>query len=172
MPVSVDVTHVISPDVKIVEKIIMEFIEKTKDPLILIERLDYLISKTEFSEVLKFVQRLNSLTYVTNSFLLLQIDPFTIDEKDLRMLEKEAEVLEKKKIDLSEDLYEILEYVNRMNSVGSKPSLGEISEKFRITRNTTSKRVNQLRFSGLIVIKKRGRQRVLEITKKGEEYLF
>jgi DNA-binding MarR family transcriptional regulator len=141
----------------------------SRNRVILIDRLDYLISKNSFASVLSLVQKLNDLVFMKKSIVLLSVDPRTLTEREFSLLQKETHPLQLlSKLDLSEDLGELLLYVAQRNEVGAKPSHKEIEKRFDITRTTVRKRLVLLHEKGLIVEKRKGRMKVVEITERGK----
>lgn len=160
--------NVIYPSIKVIEKIIEEFVEHEGNHVIFLERLDYLISQRGFEKTLQFIQKLSSLVYVTKSVGILHIDPLTIGERELLLIEKETRPFGEKKPELEEELAEILRYVYEKNLRGVKPNLKQVTKDLSLSRNTARKRINALRFKNLVILKEKGREKVLEVTRIGE----
>jgi predicted transcriptional regulator len=154
------------------ERSIEEFFWQGGKKVLLLERLDYLQTQVGFAECFRFISKLNTLTYMNNCVSLLQVDPLTLGERELRLVEKETQILKPRELDLTEDLFEVLEYIHSQNNAGTKPSLKDITKRFSITRNTAAKRVNILKSTNLVMVSKKGRQKVLMLTKNGEELLL
>jgi len=68
---------------------IKEFIEKSENSVVLLDGMEYLITRNNFEEVLHFIQSLNDTISLSKTRLLLPINPTTIDEKQLHLLERE-----------------------------------------------------------------------------------
>jgi hypothetical protein len=66
------------------------FISNAKDYIIFIEGIEYIVSKTGFSTVLKFVQYLNDRVMSTGGILMLWMDPHAFEARDLALLKSEA----------------------------------------------------------------------------------
>ncbi|MBU7016236.1 MAG: DUF835 domain-containing protein [Theionarchaea archaeon] len=162
--------NVIYPSIKVIEQIIEEFMENEGNHVIFLERLDYIISQRGFEKTLQFIQKLSSLIYVTKSIAVLHIDPLTIGERELLLIEKETKTLEKES-ELEEELAEILRYVYQKNVHGVKPNLKQITKELSLSRNTARKRISTLRLRNLVVLKEKGREKVLEITRTGEDLI-
>jgi predicted transcriptional regulator len=138
---------------------------------ILLDRLDYLISKNGFDETLLLIQKLNDLFYVERGVLLISLDPQTLGSRELRLLEKETKGVRLKKAPVfPEDLREILKFIYGMNKAGEKPPYKEVVKKFNVTRTTARKKIRELKARGLITEAKKGRSKVLELTPEGLEY--
>lgn len=163
----VDGESTIFPNIALLERKLQSYLSRNR--VILIDRLDYLISKNSFASVLSLVQKLNDLVFMKKSIVLLSVDPRTLTEREFSLLEKETRPLQPSStLDLSEDLSELLLYVAQRNEVGAKPSHKEIEKRFDITRTTVRKRLTVLHEKGLIVEKKKGRMKVIEITERGK----
>lgn len=163
--------NVVYPNIKVIEEIIEEFLGNKGKNVILLERLDYLISQNGFEETLQFIQKLSSLVYVTRSIALLHIDPLTIKERELILIEKETKQFKEEQPELEEELLEVLRYVYEKNIRGVKPNLKQITKDLSLSRNTARKRINTLRLRNFLVLKGKGREKILEITRMGEDFV-
>ena len=142
----------------------------TRKSVILLDRIDYLITKYSFEETLKFFQNIRDLAYLNDLIILVPIDPQLLSEKELKYLEKDTKEIEPrygKK--LSEDLLEILRYVYSKNKSGIKPSFSDIGIEFNITRPTIKKRIDKLIEANYLNISINGRNKVVELTQKGRD---
>lgn len=137
---------------------------------VLLDRMDYLITKNGFEKTLRFVQRLFEQAYHQKLIVILALDSSTLRPREIRLLEKETKRLEPKvKSKIPLDIHEILKFVYSKNRIGEYPSFKDVHEKFKITRTTARNRIKRLRAMELLIDKKRGRTKVLEITEKGRE---
>jgi PAS domain S-box-containing protein len=160
----------IFPNVALIERRLQPYLSRKR--VVLIDRLDYVISKNSFESVLNFVQKLRDLAFMKKSIVLLSVDPRTLTEREFSLFEKETHPLEPvRTMNLSEGLLELLYYVAQRNEVGTKPFHKEIEKRFDITRTTVRKRLNQLREKGFVVEKRKGRMKVVEITDKGKKMI-
>jgi PAS domain S-box-containing protein len=138
---------------------------------ILLDRLDYLIARQGFKNVLRLVQELRELFYVERGVLIISLDPGTLHGRELRLLEKETrEVKLRKAPAFPEDLRELLRFVYQQNKLGVKPPYKEVAKKLGVTRTTARRKIRELRAKGLLTEAKKGRFKVLEITPEGLEY--
>jgi PAS domain S-box-containing protein len=157
----------LQPQFDLIEGKIKEYL--TRNTVVLLDRLDYLITKNGFIETLNFIQRLYELFYISKNILILSIDHKTLSPKELSLLEEESrEIKLKGERGLQYGLMEILEFIYQENRRGKKPSHTELIKKFRITRATAKKRLIQLENRGLILDIKNGKRKILEITEKGK----
>ena len=161
--------NAVYPNVTVIEQVIEEFFEHKGNHVVLIERLDYLISQQGFEKTLQFIQKLSSLVYITKSVAIVHIDPLTIGERELMLIEKETKEFREKPQELEEELAEMLLYLYEKNRRGRKPNLREVTQDLGLSRNTAKKRMNMLRLRNLIILKKKGREKVVEITRWGED---
>lgn len=162
---------VISPELLLLERIIEDF--ASRQSVILLDRLDYLILIHGFEEVLKFLTKLNELIYLSKGVLIIVVDPDTLAERDKIRLEKEIRKVEPKyRIELEKDLLEILRFIKKENDHGRKQAHKDVMHAFGITQPTATKKLKELKILGLIAEKKDGRFKVLELTERGREILY
>jgi PAS domain S-box-containing protein len=141
--------------------------------VVLIDRLDYLIFKEGFKNTLSLVQELRELAYLSGFIVILSIDPSTIDKQKLRLLEKETMEIESlSKARLPEDLLELLGFVYEQNTIGVKPSYGDIGKEVGASKPTVRKRVKRLISSGYALESKKGLYKVVELTDKGRRMFY
>ena len=55
--------------------------------------LEYLITQNNYSSVLKLIQLLNEQIAIRDSILIVPISPHTLEQKDLKLIERELRVL-------------------------------------------------------------------------------
>lgn len=159
---------VLFPNLDELERVIKEKVFENR--VVLLNRLDYLIQKNDFSKVLSFIQKLNDFLYFTKSLLLISVDSETLSESELSLLRTETYRVELKgKPTLEMPLYEILKFIQQKDNTYEKPTLKEIKEKFKISRVTARKRVRRLLGMGLITEKKKGRYKILGLTRVGRD---
>ena len=72
---------------------IKEFIKKTEDGVVLLDGLEYLITQNDFKDVLKFVQSLDDSIAMSNSRLIIPLDPSTLDRQQLHLLRRDMHIL-------------------------------------------------------------------------------
>jgi DNA-binding MarR family transcriptional regulator len=153
------------PDAKTIEKTILNF--PAKNNVVVLE-LDYLATKIDFEDLLRMIQRIREDFYILKrGVVVLVASPGVLDVNQLSLLKIECSQLEKKKIKLSPELYEMLRFVYMKNKTGEKPSIKETMEELGLARNTVKKRIKQLRSRGLLNMVKYGRTKILEVTEEG-----
>ena len=135
---------------------------------ILLDRLDYLVSKNGFKKTLTLVHRMREIAYFNDHIIILSIDPSTLSEKELRQLEKEAmEVESQTGKMIPEDLLEVLRFVNEQNRIGARPTYTYIGKELRMSKPTVRKRIRQLTHAGYVIDSTKGRSKIVELTEKG-----
>jgi PAS domain S-box-containing protein len=157
----------IRPHFQIIEDAIRANI--TRNSVLLIGRLDYLIVQKGFKETVKFIQKISELMLLRKGVLLLQVDDATLTDQQKSILEKEAHPISRR-VMLPEELFSVMEYIKKQNDKGNKPSFTDITQKFGITENTARKRVRRLQAQGLLEEIKYGRYKLLEVTKTGKTW--
>lgn len=144
----------------------------SRNRVILIDRLDYLISTNSFEAVLRGIQKIRDLVFMKKSTMILSVDPRTLTDKEFSLLKKETYPLQAvSEPEVRGDLVELLTYIAKRNEVGAKPHHKQIGKKFNITRATVRQRLKLLHDKGLIVEKRMGRTKVVEITERGRRIL-
>jgi predicted hydrocarbon binding protein len=69
------------------------FLNASKRGIVLLSGLEYLISQNSFASVLKFVQLLRDQIAIHNAILLAPISPLTVEERELKLIEREFEII-------------------------------------------------------------------------------
>jgi len=156
------------PDVEHIEKWIEAL---PRGHAILVERLDYLISRNGFDKTLHLVQIMNEMAYLHHHIIIVSIEPSLITPQQVRMMEKEClEVVPMEKPRLKKDLIEILRYVYKRNIRDEHPSYTDIRTKLDMSKPTVRKKVRELVFSGYLIQHLGGRTKLVEITEKGRRF--
>ncbi|MFO7618458.1 MAG: DUF835 domain-containing protein [Thermoplasmata archaeon] len=73
---------------------IENFLKKSENGILLLSGLEYLITHNSYPSVLKFIQLLNEQIAIREAVLIVPISPLTMDEKDLKLVERELTLLE------------------------------------------------------------------------------
>ena len=71
--------------------VIQDFIQNKEEAVILLDGLEYLILQNNFETTLRFLQALNDLVILNRATLIVPVDPSSLSEKQLSLLEKEME---------------------------------------------------------------------------------
>ena len=152
--------------------IVKDFMRFDTDSIILLQRLDYLITENGFNSVLKLIHNLNDVIMSGKCILLVSLDPSTLGRENLALLLQELEDLtHAEEVSLGEPLYSVLLFVYSENQRRKTPSFKSITQKFSITKTTARKRIYELEGKGLLKILKQGRHKFLEVTEKGRTLL-
>jgi predicted hydrocarbon binding protein len=73
---------------------IENFLKKSQNGILLLSGLEYLITHNTNQSVLKFIQLLNEQIAIKEAVLIVPISPLTMEEKDLKLFERELTLLE------------------------------------------------------------------------------
>jgi PAS domain S-box-containing protein len=73
---------------------IKDFIRKSTESIILLDGVEFLVTRYSFEEVLSFVQSLTEFISMTESVLVIPMSPQTVDVKQLKLLERELNVFD------------------------------------------------------------------------------
>jgi PAS domain S-box-containing protein len=82
-------------DLAKINHMLNEFLKRASDCILLLEGLEYLIIQNNFEKVVKALHSLNDYVTVSNSRLLVPVNPKTLSEKELSILEKEFMVFKR-----------------------------------------------------------------------------
>lgn len=159
-----DKVHETASNLPTLSKVIADFIGKNEPSLILLDRIDYLITQYGFAEVLKFITHLNDLIMASKASLVVPLDPSFMNERNLSFLEKELKELSfssSKQQQLPDDVKNILAFIKNRAVLGKTTSFKDISKEFNITAPTTQKKILDLESRGLIRVSKQGRSKLL-----------
>jgi hypothetical protein len=72
---------------------IQKFLKENKQGTILFDGLEYLTSQNDFSTILHFIQLVNDKIMISDSKLILSVNPSAFKEKELALIEREMESL-------------------------------------------------------------------------------
>lgn len=168
-----DKTYPTTSNLQIILKKSADFTSKHSQSIVLLDRIDYLITKHSFPEVLKFLTTLNDQVMTANAITLIPMDPGYLHPQDLSLVEKELKDLpaptEKEKI--PEELMKILIFIQNRKKLNRVTSFKDISKEFQITAPTTKKKLKELHELHLIRIVKQGRNKLLEPTSEAERHV-
>ena len=156
-------------------RLIEEFIKKSEKSVILIDRLDYLITENRMEDVIKRIHDLKDLALSYECIIILSINPDLVGEPQLKSIEAETVDLYGKhlrsKVELSDIEMEILKFVNGRNVINKLISYKDITDNFKITKPTTRVKIGKLQNLGLLQVEQKGRFKSLRITSAGRRLI-
>jgi PAS domain S-box-containing protein len=151
-----------------------KIIRKNNKSIILIDRIDYLITKFSFEIIMKILYELNDIIRNYETILLLRINPSIISQKQISILSEEFNKLPSQKITdirLDEGLLNILNFINLENNRNLLINYTKIGKKFSISKITAKKRIELLISKDLIYSKEKGKTKYLYMTDKGKNII-
>ncbi len=155
--------------------LISEFIRKSKKSVVLIDRLDYILTENKFEEVIPKIHALRDLAQNHESIIILALSPEAIEESKLKAIEAETIDLYgrhlRSKVELTEMEMGILHHINDYNITNRLVSYKDITEQFKITKPTTRVKVGGLQRLGLVQTEQKGRFKSLKITSAGRKII-
>lgn len=161
-------------DLSCIVKKIDDFTIKNNKSMIMLDGFCYLISMFSFKNFLKSLFQINEIISKNNSTLFVNVNSKIIDPKQLSVLQDELILFNIDKlrdIKIDNDHHQILTYINDKFEKNINTTIGEIKKVFQITSPTAIKRVKYLKNQGLINEQKKGRSKILSITKRGRDLL-
>ncbi len=123
-------------------------------PLILLDRIDYLLTNFSFDAVIKVLYRITNIIARNKGVLLMRLNPSVVNTSQLALIEEELKLLPSQKIDaidLEDYLFGVLTFIDEQNRHNALVSFKKIGQKFSISRVTTAKRLNILEEKGFLV---------------------
>lgn len=81
-------------DIGILSDLIIRFIEKHRDTIILLDGLELLITHNDFPKVIRMVNHITEQVMQHNARFMITVDERTLDKKELALLERNMEVVE------------------------------------------------------------------------------
>jgi len=73
---------------------IVNFNKESKNGIILLEGLEYLISQNSYQIILRFIQLINDKIMLSNCIIIVPIDPLIFNERELHLLERDMKLYE------------------------------------------------------------------------------
>ncbi|MEM3852380.1 MAG: DUF835 domain-containing protein [Methanomassiliicoccales archaeon] len=73
---------------------VSRFMETTSDGFLLVDGIEYLITNNGFEQVLKFINRLQDMIASGRIRVVLTLDPRTVDEQSVALIERGASIIE------------------------------------------------------------------------------
>lgn len=155
--------------------LISEFVKKGQKTVILLDRLDYILTENKFEDVIKKIHALRDLASTHECIIILSVNPMLLDQPQLSAIEAETVDLYgkhlRKNVELSDMEMNTLRYVNDRNMSNKLASYGDITNNFNITKPTTRVKIDKLQRLGLLVIEQKGRFKSLKITSSGRRII-
>jgi predicted transcriptional regulator len=151
-----------------------KFIKNKSQPIILLDRIDYLLTNFSFEAFIKSLYKINNLVTQGDAVFLLRLNPSFINPSQLALLREELKQLPSqdiKDVVLQDYIYDILEYVDEQTQKNLLVTYKKVSSNFDISKVTTAKRLNIIKEKGLILIRKQGKTKTIHITEKGSALL-
>ncbi len=162
-------------DIENIFRLIEEFVNKSKKSVILLDRLDYILTENKFEDVIKKVHALKDLALGHECIIIISLNPELIEESKLKAIEAETIDLYgkhlRKRVELSDVEMNIIKYVNDNNVINKLVSYKDITENFKITKPTTRVKINKLQGLGLLNVDQRGRFKSLKVTSAGRRII-
>lgn len=154
--------------------LIKEFLQKKKNPVILIEGIEYLFHMYDFKDVYSVLCEISDLIYESKSNLFIHLHKALLSERILRILLHEFNVIPSDSLDnihLDTHLFEILHYIQDETSWNKIVNYSRIVRHFGLSKVTAQRRIEMLLDEDLIFFKSKGRSKYLYLTRKGEQLL-
>jgi PAS domain S-box-containing protein len=151
-----------------------KFLKTKAKPIILLDRMDYLLTFFSFEEFIKALYKITNLVAKKKGLLFLRLNPSILSNNELALIKEELKQLPSqtiRDIQLQDYMYDVLGFINEQNQNNTIVTYKKISQEFSISKVTTAKRLDIIKEKGLILIKKHGKSKNIYITGKGKTLL-
>jgi PAS domain S-box-containing protein len=156
------------------KKKISTFSKNNKNSVILLDGVHYLFTQFSFDKFIETLYQLNDIVLKNKSIMFLRLDPSTVDERQLAIIENELQILPSQKIEglvIQDEVYEILKFIFEQNQSNALVPMKKIMTRFKISFSTAADRVETLEGKGLAFTKRQGKLRTVYVTEKGKTLL-
>jgi hypothetical protein len=161
-------------DLDEIVKGIKNFVEQNIKSVVILDRVDYLISNFSFDQFIRYLYRITDMISDNNSIFILCIQASFFDEKQLSLIKSELLSIPSQRLEeiqIKDDYYEVLKLVNKYNKNNVLVEFKKISDELSINRKTLSKKVSYLEKQDLIIVRKYGRSKIPYLTDKAKAIL-
>lgn len=136
---------------------------------ILLDCMDFLLTRESFPVILQFVQELRDLAYLIHHIVIVKLDGSLLSSQEFDLLAQESEEINTAGMEkVPQELLKILKFVYERNIVSITPTYTDIKVFLGISKPTMGKRIRQLLNRGYLIETKKGREKHLELTEKGK----
>jgi PAS domain S-box-containing protein len=153
---------------------ISKFVKINNRNVILLDRIDYLVSMFSFNEVLSTLYKIIDIIKQQQGILLLRTNKLLFTVEQYEFLKEELNKIPSKELEnvgLEDAVYEILHYIWQQNTKNRVVTQKHVCAHCDISKITAQKRIEDLLTKGLVLSKKQGRSKHLHATDKGKELL-
>ena len=151
-----------------------KFLKTKSKPIILLDRVDYLLTYFSFDEFIKALYKITNLVVKKKGLLFLRLNPSVISDNQLALISEELKQLPSQTIQdvqLEDNMYDVLGFIHEQNQNNTIVTYKKIGQRFSISKVTTAKRLDIIKDKGLIIIKKKGKSKNVYISEKGKTLL-
>ena len=150
------------------------FTQNKKNPVILLEGIHYLLSHYSFDSFINLLYDINDIIVDRRAMLFVRIDPATIQQQQMALIENELINLPGQKTEdiiIIDDLFNLIKYIHRQNQNNIMVSVKKVMSEFDITYVTAASRIDALEAKGLIFSKKQGKIRAIFVSNQGKKLI-
>jgi len=148
---------------------------RISNSIILINRIEYLISLYGFQQFMNLVYEINESVIGSSSILVFCLSSSTnLENYHEQLLYNEliAMDIERKNMFVTKEEYTLLSLLRDKNMMGAALSFKEVASLLRVTKPTVKSRIENLERAGYLDVEKKGRVKIVNLTKRGGELFF
>jgi PAS domain S-box-containing protein len=153
---------------------INRFVVNNDKPIICLNRLDYLLVRFSFEELMQTLYKINDIVTKHNALFLIYANKNIFSHHQYLILEEEFNSLPSKQvknIHLEDKLSDILDFIYKETRTNKIVYQKKIEKEFSISKLTTMRKLEELLDKGLVSYIKKGRMKSYSVTDKGRELL-
>ena len=73
---------------------VQKYVESTKDAVLILDGVEYLVVNNGFPQVLKFIEHVNELVMRSKAIMIIPVSPDAFDRKEMALIERNLEVID------------------------------------------------------------------------------
>lgn len=76
---------------------VMGFLSKTKNGVVLLDGIEYLVTNNDFKKVIRMLEQINDFVMQYRGYLIVPIDPRAFEERELAILQRNFELISRER---------------------------------------------------------------------------
>lgn len=156
------------------KKLIKLNFNNNQNLIILLDRIDYFLSRIPFTNLIKDLYDINDILKNFNSTIIIRFNSSLITPNQRIQLEQEFNKIPKKIIEdikIKDEIYYILKYINKKNENHLLVTNKDIEKQFNIAKKSLENKLDMMLEKGLIYYTQKGKIKKINISNKGIKYL-
>jgi PAS domain S-box-containing protein len=156
------------------KKLINLNFNKNNNILILIDRIDYFLSRSSFTNLIQNLYEINDNLKNVNSTIIIRFNPSLIKSNQRIQLEQEFNKIPLRiieEIKIKDEIYDILKYINKKNENNVLITNIDLEKQFNISKKSLANKLDTMLEKGLIYYTKKDKIKIINISNTAMKYL-